>query len=105
MKERIKFILYLRGVKESHLVEGHPPFFLVKRRMHFLILGRSVGRIEKKKNLKKKNHKKSRNRRRWCPRTTLKVVKVNFHIFGQIKRIISSENWFNYVVLFFFFFF
>ena len=90
MKERIKFILYLRGVKESHLVEGHPPFFLVKRRMHFLILGRSVGRIEKKKPKKKKNHKKSRNRRPWCPRTTLKVVKVNFHIFGQMKRIISS---------------
>ena len=85
MKERIKFILYLRGVKESHLVEGHPPFFLVKRRMHFLILGRSVGRIEKK-NLKKKNHKKSRNRRPWCPRTTLKVVKVNFHIWPDEKN-------------------
>ena len=54
MKERIKFILHLLGVKESHLVEGHPPFFLVKRRMHFLILGRSVGRTEKKKKPKKK---------------------------------------------------
>ena len=54
MKERIKFILYLRGVKESHLVEGHPSFFLVKRRMHFLILGRAVGRIEKKKPKKKR---------------------------------------------------
>ena len=57
MKERIKFILYLRGVKESHLVEGHPPFFLVKRRMHFLILGRSVGRsvgLKKKKTYKKR---------------------------------------------------
>ena len=69
----------------------------------------------------------SRNRRPWYPRTTLKV---NIHIFGltkctiyceecscfvpvflyavtmlifQIKRIISSKKWFNYVVTFFFF--
>ena len=78
----------------------------------------SVGRIEKK------NHKKSRNSRPWYPKTTLKV---NIHIFGltkctiyceecscfvpvflyavtmlifQIKRIISSEKWCNYVVTF-----
>ena len=87
----------------------------------------SVSRIEKK-NLKK-NHEKSRNRRPWYPRMTLKV---NIYIFGltkctiiyilvknvpvfvpvflyavtmlifQIKRIISSEKWFNYVVTFFF---
>ena len=87
----------------------------------------SVGRIEKKP--KKQNHKKSRNRRPWYPRMTLKI---NIHIFGltkctiyckkcpcfcscfllqmlslymfifQIKRIISSEKWFNYVVTFFF---
>ena len=40
------------------------PFFFVYRRMRLLILGRSVGL--KKKSLKKKNHKHSRNRR---PRT------------------------------------
>ena len=78
---------------------------------------------------KKKNHKKSRNSRPWYARKTLKV---NVHIFGlkkctiywekcscfcscfslccltmlivQIKRIISSEKWCNYVVTFFFFF-
>ena len=47
--------------------------------MRFLILGRSVGL--KKKNVKK-NHKKSRNRRPWYPRTTLKV---NVHISGLTK--------------------
>ena len=105
---------------------GHPPFFFfVYRRMRFLILGR--GRSDWKK---KKNHKKSRNSRPSYPRTTLKV---NIHIFWltkctiycekcscfcfcfslccltmlifQIKRIISSEKWCNYVVTFFFFFF
>ena len=88
--------------------------------MRFLILGWSVG-LKKKP---KKNHKKSRNRRPWYPRMTLKV---NIYIFGltkcticclklflfslhcptlifQIKRIISSEKWFNYVVTSFFFF-
>ena len=91
--------------------------------MRFLILARSVG-LEKKR--PKKNHKKSRNRRPWYPRTT---VKVNIYIFGltkytiyrkkcsclwssfslcchyapsfQIKRNISSEKWFNEVVAFF----
>ena len=58
--------------------------------MRFLRLGRSVGRIEKKKP-KKKNHKKSRNSRPWYPRTTLKV---NIHIFGLTKCTIFffSEN-------------
>ena len=87
----------------------------------------SVGRIEKKKNLKK-NHKKSPNRRSWYPGMTLKV---NIYIFGltkctiyckkcsccfscfsphyfilifQVKKIISSEKWFNYVVTSLFFF-
>ena len=84
-----------------------------------------VGRSDWKKNPKKQNHQKSRNRRPWYPRTTLKV---NIQIFGltkhtiyckkclclcscflyavtmlifQIKRIISSEKWFNYVVTLF----
>ena len=90
--------------------------------MRSLILSRSVGL---KKKPKKQNHKKCRNRRPWYPRT---MLKVNVHIFGltkytiycknvyvfvpvflyavttlifQIKRIISSEKWFNYVVTFF----
>ena len=97
-------------------------FSFVYRRMRFLILGRSVGL---KKKPKKKNHKKSRNSRPWYPRTTLKV---NIRIFGltkctiycekcscfvpvflyaatvlifEVKRIISSEKWCNYVVTFF----
>ena len=102
---------------------GHPPFlslFTVE-----CVSWYWVGRAEKKK----KNHKKSRNSRPWYARKTLKV---NVHIFGltkctiywekcscfcscfslccltmlivQIKRIISSEKWCNYVVTFFFFF-
>ena len=86
--------------------------------MRFLIFGRSDGL--KKKNTKKTH--KSRNRRPWYPRTT---VKVNIHIFGltnaeytvknvpvflyavtmlifQIRRIISNEKWFNYIVTLFF---
>ena len=74
----------------------------------------------------KKNHKKSRNRRPWYPRITLKV---NIHItrlttctiyckkrscfcsfffyfvtmlIFQIKRTILREKWFNYVVFFLF---
>ena len=42
----------------------------------------SVGRIDKKKTLKKKNYQKSRNRRPWYPRMTLKV---NIYIFGLGK--------------------
>ena len=119
--------------------------------MRFLMLGRSVGL--KKKNLKQKQNKKSRNRRPWYPGMTLKV---NIYIFGltkctiyckkcsccfscffphyfnnnnfiylfylfisiallsyvqyfilifQIKKIISSEKWFNYVVTSLCFFF
>ena len=107
------------------MIRPSPFFFFVYRRMRFLILGR--GRSDWKK---KKNHKKSRNSRPSYPRTTLKV---NIHIFWltkctiycekcscfcfcfslccltmlifQIKRIISSEKWCNYVVTFFFFFF
>ena len=87
--------------------------------MRFLILGRSVGRIEKKK-----NRKKSQNRRPWYTRTTLKV-NIHIRVFElrkctmynvqcvpvflyavtmlifQIKRIISSEKRFNYVITFF----
>ena len=92
-----------------------------------------VGRIEKNKQTnkqKQKNHKKSRNRRPCYPRMTWKV---NIYIFGltkctqytvknfsvfvpvflytitmlifQIKRIISSEKWFNFGVTSFSFFF
>ena len=63
---------------------GHPLFFFVYRRMHFLILGRSVG-LKKKK----KTHKKSRNSRPWYPRMTLKV---NIHIFGLTKSTIYCEK-------------
>ena len=47
-----------------------------------------VGRIEKK-TLKNKNHKKSRNRRPWYPRMTLKV---NNHIFGLTKHTINCKK-------------
>ena len=105
------------------MIRPSPFPFLVYRRMRFLILGRSDWK-------KKKNHKKSRNSR---PGYARKTLKVNVHIFGltkctiywekcscfcscfslcwltmlivQIKRIISSEKWCNYVVTFFFFFF
>ena len=87
-------------------------------------LGRLVG-LRKKRCKKKKQNKKSQNRKPWYSRMTLKV---NIYIFGltkstihckkcssfcscllcavtmlifQIKRIISSEKWFNYVVTFF----
>ena len=61
-------------------------FSFAYRRMRFLILGRSVG-LKKKKT--KRNHKKSRNRRPWYPRTTLKV---NIHIFGLTKCTIYCEE-------------
>ena len=54
--------------------------------MRFLILSRSVGL---KKKPKKQNHKKSRNRRPWYPRTTLKV---NIHIFGLTKCTIYCKK-------------
>ena len=69
--------------------------------MRFLILGRSVGRIEKKKNLKKtlkKPHKKSRNSRLWYPRTALKV---NIHIFGLTKCTTYCKKMFMFLFLFF----
>ena len=96
---------------------GHPHFFLRLPSNAFPDIG-SAGRIEKK------NPQYSRNSRPWYPKTTLKV---NIHIFGltkctiycekcscfvpvflyavtilifQIKRIISSEKWCNYVVTF-----
>ena len=108
---QIKFLSWL----------GHPPFLSLFTVECFSWYW--VGRTEQKK----KNHKKSRNSRPWYARKTLKV---NVHIFGltkctiywekcscfcscfslccltmlivQIKRIISSEKWCNYVVTFFF---
>ena len=50
----------------------------------------SVGRIKKKKKKKlKKNHNKSRNRRPWYPRMTLKV---NIYIFGLTKCTIYCKK-------------
>ena len=89
--------------------------------MRFLISGRSDGLKKEKKKNTKRTHK-SRNRRPWYPKTT---VKINIHIFGstnaqytvknvpvflyavtmlifQIRRIISNEKWFNYIVTLFF---
>ena len=49
-----------------------------------------VGRSNwKEKKKLKKNHKKSRNRRPWYPRTTLKV---NIHIFGLTKCTIYCKK-------------
>ena len=106
-----------------HLFIRPSPFFRLASNA-FPDIG-SVGRIEKKQT-KKKINKKSQNRRPWYPRTPLNV---NIHIFGltkctiyckkcscfcscsslccyyahfQIKRIISSEKWFNCLVTFFF---
>ena len=96
---------------------GHPQFF------SFSIKWVSwcwVCRSDWKKK-RKKNHK-SQNMRPWYPRMTLKVniqnpqyIVKNVPVFVpvflyavtmlifQIKRIISSEKWFNYVITFFFF--
>ena len=52
----------------------------------------------KKKNLKKKKHKKSRNRRPWYPRMTLKV---NIYIFGLTKCTIYCKKMFLFLFLFF----
>ena len=111
--------------ERSILIKPSPPFFFRLASNAFPDVGRSVGL--KKKKPQTKNHKKSRNRRPWYPRMALKVT---IHIFGltkcticckksscfrscfpyavttlifQMKRIISSEKWFNYVVTFFFF--
>ena len=48
-----------------------------------------VGRSDWKKKPKKKNHKKSRNRRPWYPRMTLKV---NIHTFGLTKCTIYCKK-------------
>ena len=106
----------------SHLASWPSPFFGYAPNT-FPDIG-SVGRVEKKT---KKNHKKFWNRRPWYPRTALKVnfkyldyqiaqytVKT-VHVFVpvflnavtmltfQIKIIILSEKWVNYLVTTFFF--
>ena len=50
-----------------------------------------VGRSDWKRKKPKKNHKKSRNRRPWYPRMTLKV---NIHIFGLTKCTIYCKKMF-----------
>ena len=67
-------------------IRPSPPFFRLALN-EFPDVG-SVGRIEKKKKLKK-NHKESLNRRPWYPRMTLKV---NIHIFGLTKCTIYCKN-------------
>ena len=69
--------------RRCHL--GHPPFFFVQRRMRFLILGRSV-ELKKKPT---KNQERSRNRRPWYPRMTLKV---NIYMFGLTKCTIYCKK-------------
>ena len=69
------------------IMKGHSLVFLRLPSNAFPDIG-SVGRIGKKKNLKK-NHKKSRNSGPWYPRTTLKV---NIHIFGLTKCTIYCEK-------------
>ena len=71
--------------------EATPPFFrLLIASNAFPDIGspRSVG-LEKKKNLKKQKHKKSRNRRPWYPRMTLKV---SIYIFGLPKCTIYCKK-------------
>ena len=78
-----------RPIKKSKTVKRklRPSlFFFVQRRMRFLMLGRSVG-LEKQ--FPKKNHKKSRNRRPWYPRITLKV---NIHITRLTKCTIYCKK-------------
>ena len=57
-----------------------------------------VSRSDWKKKLKK-NHKKSRNRRPWYPRMTLKV---NIHIFGLTKCAIYCKKMSLFLFLFFY---
>ena len=64
---------------------GHPPFLLRLPSNAFPDIG-SVGRIEKKKKLKKKSQEVSEQQ---APRTTLKV---NIHIFGLTKCTIYCEK-------------
>ena len=69
-------------------MKGHPLlFFFCLVSNAFPDVGLVV-RIEKEKP-KKKNHKKSRNRRPWYPRMTLKV---NIHIFGLTKCTIYCKK-------------
>ena len=60
------------------------PFFLRLPSNAFPDIG-SVGRIEKKKNLKQ-NHKKSRNSRPWYPRTkeNVQYTVKNVHVFVPV---------------------
>ena len=67
---------------------GHPPFFsFVQRRMHFLILGRSVGL--KKKNLKK-NHKEVSEQKALVRQNDVKTVYI--YIFGLTKCTIYCKK-------------
>ena len=121
---QIKFLSWL----------GHPPFFSLFTVACVSWYWVAVGRIEKKKTKTKTKTKKiTRSLRIVGPRIPgRRFKKVNIHIFGltkctiycekcscfcscfslcclttlifQIKRIISSEKWCNYVVTFFFFF-
>ena len=89
-------------IKFSQLIlfflrKGHPLFFFICCKMCFLILGRSVGRIDKKKT--KKNHKKSWNSRPWYPRTTLKVNRHSHIWINKIYNIL----WKMFMFLFLFF--
>ena len=102
---------------------GHPPFFFFRLASNAFPNIRSVGGIEKK-NLKK-NHKEVSEQKALVRQNDVKTVYI--YIFGltkctiyckkrscfslcrrlymlifQIKRIISNEKWFNYVVTFFF---
>ena len=63
---------------DPSFVRPSPPFFRLASNA-FPDTG-LVGQIEKKKSTK--NHKKSRNRRPWNPRMTLKV---KIYIFGLTK--------------------
>ena len=65
---------------------GHPPFFFFRLALNAfpdIGLGRQI-----KKKTKKKNHKKSQNRRPWYPSGM--TLKVNIDIFGLTKCTIYS---------------
>ena len=87
---RLKFSHFVGSRLKFSIFVGWaiPLFFLRLPSNAFLDIG-SVGRIEKKKKTKKKNHKKSRNNWPWYPRTTLKV---NIRIFGLTKCTIYCEK-------------
>ena len=81
-----------RPIKKSKTVKRKlrpSPFFFRLATNAFPDVG-PVGRIGKRKTKKeKKNHKKSRNRRPWYPRMTLKV---NIHITGLTKCTIYCKK-------------